>query len=127
MFKNIRQYENLHIAFWLIKDSCWVASFRPLGMLMIIPTLYVAFDLAYRSRKNVSDFCHNIAVCLWIMANATWMTGEFFFKDTLRPYAGVFFVLGLLVVAYYYIVLFPKLPKEDLEQSTDHAPTTDPK
>jgi len=117
MFKNIRQYENLHIAFWLIKDSCWVTSFRALGMFMIIPTLFVAFHIAYKSRKNLSDLFHNIAVCLWIMANATWMTGEFFFKDTLRPYATVFFALGLIVVAFYYIVHFPKLRNEDDEQT----------
>ena len=126
MLKNIRQYENLHIAFWLIKDSCWVTSFRTLGMLMIIPTLYVAVDIAYRSRKNTADLFHNIAVCLWISANATWMTGEFFFKDTLRPYATVFFALGLIVVAVYYIVYFPKLKNEESE---NEAPviTSDPK
>ena len=126
MLKNIRQYENLHIAFWLIKDSCWVTSFRTLGMLMIIPTLYVAIDIAYRSRKNTADLFHNIAVCLWISANATWMTGEFFFKDTLRPYATVFFALGLIVVAVYYIVYFPKLKNEESE---NEAPviTSDPK
>ena len=126
MLKNIRQYENLHIAFWLIKDSCWVTSFTTLGMLMIIPTLYVAIDIAYRSRKNTADLFHNIAVCLWISANATWMTGEFFFKDTLRPYATVFFALGLIVVAVYYIVYFPKLKNEESE---NEAPviTSDPK
>ena len=113
MFKNIRQYENLHIAFWLIKDSCWVMSFKLLGMFMIIPTLFVAVHIAWLSRKNQADLFHNIAVCLWISANATWMTGEFFFRDTLRPYATVFFVLGLIVVAFYYIVYFPKLAKQE--------------
>lgn len=126
MFKNIRQYENLHIAFWLIKDSCWVMSFRFLGMFMIIPTLFVALDIAYRSRKNKSDLFHNIAVCLWISANATWMTGEFFFHDTLRPYASVFFVSGLLVVAYYYIVLFPKILREGEAEENTPPTISDP-
>jgi hypothetical protein len=119
MFKNIRQYENLHIAFWLIKDSCWVMSFKTLGMFMIIPTLFVALDIAYKSRKNISDLFHNIAVCLWISANATWMTGEFFYKDTLRPYATVFFALGLIVVAIYYLVFFPKIYREGNTTETD--------
>jgi len=128
MFKNIRQYENLHIAFWLIKDSCWVMSFKTLGMFMIIPTLFVALDIAYKSRKNISDLFHNIAVCLWISANATWMTGEFFYKDTLRPYATVFFALGLIVVAIYYVVFFPKIYREGnaAEMETDLPVVSDP-
>jgi len=101
-------------------------SFRVLGMCMIVPTLFVALDLAYRSRKNKSDLFHNIAVCLWISANATWMTGEFFFHDTLRPYATVFFVLGLLVVAYYYIVLFPKILREGEAEETQPPIISDP-
>lgn len=86
---------------------------------MIIPTLFVALHIAYKSRKNIPDLFHNIAVCLWITANAIWMTGEFFFNDTFRPYATVFFVMGLIVVAFYYLVLFPKRPRgvtdEDVE------------
>ena len=40
------------------------------------------------------------------------MKGEFFFKDTLRPYETVFFALGLIVVAVYYVVYFPKIFRE---------------
>ena len=105
MIKDIRKYENLHIAFWLVKDACWCMLFKPLGMLMIIPTLYVAVDLTWRSRQDKTNLFHNIAITLWICANATWMTGEFYVNDTLRPYAMVFFGLGLAVVAYYYIFL----------------------
>lgn len=106
--KNIREYENLHIALWLIKDTCWVMGFKLLGMTMIIPTLLVAIHLAWKSRKNISDLFHNIAVCLWISANGTWMTGEFFFHDGLRPYAMIFFTAGIAVVALYYIIHYPK-------------------
>jgi hypothetical protein len=77
--------------------------FKPLGMLMIIPTLYVAIDITWRSRNIRTDLFHNVAVTLWICANATWMTGEFFFDDHFRPYAMVFFTLGLAVIAYYYL------------------------
>ena len=105
MLKDIRKYENLHIAFWLVKDACWCLLFKPLGMLMIIPTLYVAIDIAWRTRHDPADLFHNIAIALWICANATWMTGEFYYNDHLRPIATVFFAAGLLVVAYYYIFL----------------------
>jgi hypothetical protein len=108
MFKNIREYENLHIVLWLLKDTCWVMLWKTAGMIMLIPTLAVAIHITYRSRKKIHDLFHNIAVCLWICANGTWMTGEFFFEDGLRNYAMVFFTLGLIVVAFYYMVHFRK-------------------
>ncbi len=108
MLKNIREYENLHILLWLLKDICWVMFWKTGGMIMIIPTFLMAVYIAYRSRKKIHDLFHNIAVCLWICANGTWMTGEFFFNDDLRNYAGAFFLLGLCVLSFYYIFLFPK-------------------
>lgn len=106
--QNVREYENMHIALWLLKDTCWVMSFKVGGMLMIIPTILVAVHLTWKSRKSVADLFHNTAVCLWITANAIWMTGEFFYNDGLRPYSTVLFIIGLIVVATYYIVYFPK-------------------
>jgi hypothetical protein len=125
LFKNIREYENLHIALWLIKDTCWVTSFKTLGMVMIIPTLTVAIHLAWRSRKNISDLFHNVAVCLWIMANATWMTGEFFYSDGLRPYAMIFFAAGLMVVAIYYFLHLPfrKMQGTEVSEHLDDSLT----
>ena len=117
LFKNIRQYENLHVALWLVKDACWVMDLRLAGMLMIIPTLAVAIDLAWRSRKNQGDLFHNVAICYWIAANGTWMTGEFFYHDGLRPYAMVFFAAGIAVVASYYVFQFTKKNKGALERS----------
>lgn len=104
-FKTVREYENAHILLWIIKDSCWVSGWRPLGMGMIVPTLIVALDIAWKSRHEASEFSHNLAVCAWIMANATWMTGEFYFNDTWRPYASVFFCLGVVALATHYIPL----------------------
>ena len=103
--KDLRKYENLHVAFWLVKDACWCLLFKPLGMLMIIPTLFVAIDITWRMRHNRTDLFHNIAISLWICANATWMTGEFYFNDHLRSFAMVFFTLGIIVVAVYYIFI----------------------
>jgi hypothetical protein len=117
LFKNIREYENLHIALWLIKDTCWVMSWKSVGIAMIIPTLTVAIHLAWRSRKNVADLCHNIAVCLWITANATWMTGEFFYSDGFRPYAMIFFTAGFIVVTAYYVVHFLSGKTEKLPEA----------
>lgn len=101
-FKTLREIENGHIVLWLIKDTCWCTGFKPLGMLMIIPTLAVAAHITWSSRNDAHDLWTNIAVCFWIMANAVWMTGEFYFNDGLRPVAYVFFALGLLSLVAYY-------------------------
>jgi hypothetical protein len=77
-------------------------------MLMIIPTLAVAFDLAWKSRNNKTDLFHNVAICYWIAANGIWMTGEFFYHDGLRPYAMVLFAGGIAVIASYYAFQFTK-------------------
>lgn len=120
MFKDIREYENLHIVFWLIKDTCWVMEWKIAGMIMIIPTLLVAIHIAWRSRKIIADLFHNIAVCLWISANATWMTGEFFFNDGLRQYAMLFFIAGIVVVSIFYLVHFPKTRKIFLKEREEN-------
>lgn len=108
MFKSIREYENLHIVLWLLKDTCWVMLWRTGGMIMLVPTIAVAFHIAYRTRKDLHNFFHNLAVCFWICANGIWMTGEFFYEDSWRNYALVFFLLGLIAVGFYYLVHFPK-------------------
>jgi hypothetical protein len=99
---SLRKVENLHIVFWLLKDTCWVLVWRPLGVLMVIPTICFAFYLLFQSRKNRPETYHNIAVCAWIMANSTWMCGEFFNYE-MRPVAAFFFISGLVTLAWYYI------------------------
>jgi hypothetical protein len=106
MLRKLREYENLHVALWLLKDTCWVLSWKIPGMIMIVPTILIAMHITWRSRKNTSDLMHNIAVTLWICANGTWMAGEFFCDDCTRPYAIVFFLSGISVVSYYYIFLW---------------------
>ena len=81
-----------------------------LGIMMIFPTLLLAFYITFKFREILSELYHNIAVCLWIMANTVWMIGEFFFSDTLRPYAMIFFIAGLGVIAFYYV--FVRKPEE---------------
>jgi hypothetical protein len=99
----IRSTENLHILLWLIKDTCWVQDYRVLGVCMIAPTIAVAVFLTVRTRKIREEFIHNLAVVLWLCANSVWMIGEFFYEDTTRPYALIFFALGLLTLAVHYL------------------------
>lgn len=78
---------------------------------MIIPTISVALHITWLHRQTMSELYHNLAVVSWIMANSVWMIGEFFFNDTLRPVAAVFFVIGLLLVSVYYLVVKPQQKK----------------
>lgn len=102
MFLDFRKIENLHILLWLLKDICWVADLKWMGTFMILPTISVAIWLTWKLRKSYSELMHNLAVILWIMANATWMIGEFFFDDGTRPMALVFFALGLMLLFVFY-------------------------
>src|SRR4051812_47948603 len=107
---NIRKFENFHILLWLIKDLCWVTLSETMGMIMIIPTISFAIYIAWRSRTEREELLHNLAVCFWITANSIWMTGEFFYNDSWRGWATVFFIIGLLCIAwYYYKLLYQKV------------------
>ena len=108
MLKNIRKYENLHILLWLTKDACWILDWKYAAMVMIAPTLAAALHITWRWRSDSSEFLHSLAISCWITANGIWMTGEFFYDDTFRPYAIPFFVLGLISVGVHYLYLAPR-------------------
>ena len=99
----IRTTENLHILLWLIKDTCWVQDYRIAGLIMIIPTISVAVLLTIRTKNVKEEFIHNLAIVFWLCANSVWMIGEFFYNDRTRPFAVVFFAIGLLTLAVHYI------------------------
>lgn len=105
-----RRIENLHILLWLIKDACWALNFRLPGMIMIVPTVLAALVIAWQTRKIVSELVHNLAVVFWIIANCTWMVGEFYGWDEgafgLRRFALIPFGIGLLILGIYYLLYY---------------------
>jgi len=111
-----RQMENRHILFWLIKDISWCMVWKPLGIAMIVPTLGIALVIAWRTRAMPSELAHNLAIVFWIAANSYWMLSEFFGFDTVRigtltdgkHLAIIPFVIGLGILAYYYLVQKPR-------------------
>ena len=113
---SFRRMENLHILFWLVKDLSWCMIWKPLGLLMVVPTLGIALVIAWRTRASKSELAHNLAVVFWISANSYWMCSEFFGFDTavLAPHvtgknlALVPFLIGLAILAYYYLVQKPR-------------------
>lgn len=111
-----RQMENMHILFWLIKDISWCMVWKPLGILMIAPTLGIALIITWRTRSLKSELAHNLAIVFWISANSYWMLSEFFGFDTVRigtitdgkHLAIIPFSIGLAILAYYYLVQKPR-------------------
>lgn len=121
MTPTLRTNENFHILLWLLKDLCWVLDLKVAGLVMIVPTVAMAVVIAWQCRDELGELLHAVAVVLWILANGTWMIGEFFFEDGTRPLVAVFFVAGLLVVAWYYAVVLPqRLRAERRERRADH-------
>jgi hypothetical protein len=108
MFRNIREYENLHILLWLTKDTCWILGLKIGGVIMIVPTIAAAMHITWRWRRDSNEFFHSLAICFWIIANGIWMVGEFYCDDCLRRYAIPFFALGLLSVGVHYLYLAPR-------------------
>ncbi len=108
--------ENSHIVFWLLKDISWCMVWKVLGLVMILPTLAIAIIIAWRTRKLRSELAHNLAITLWIAANSYWMISEFFgFDEVLlwkdvegKHLAFIPFVVGLLILGYYYLVQRPR-------------------
>ncbi|MGI9137795.1 MAG: hypothetical protein ACR2IM_02025 [Sediminibacterium sp.] len=117
-----RKMENLHIVFWLFKDVAWFMFWKPLGIVMIIPTLSISIIIAYRTRKIFSELAHNLAITVWIMANSFWMCSEFlgvdniivFGNTTIKHLAMIPFVTGLLILGYYYLIYKPSHKNENL-------------
>jgi hypothetical protein len=115
-----RKMENLHIVFWLFKDIGWCLIWKPLGIIMIFPTLLISIVIAYRTRGLVSELCHNLAITFWISANSYWMISEFFHFDanviigwiTYKHLALIPFFLGVFCLLFYYLIWQPKHPDE---------------
>jgi hypothetical protein len=104
-----RKTENLHILFWLVKDISWAMLWRPLGMLMLVPTLTVAIVITWQTRKIIAELFHNLAVVFWITANGYWMIIEFYgYDEQLRIYTAIPFSIGLFFILVYYGVILPR-------------------
>jgi hypothetical protein len=111
-----RWLENGHILLWLIKDACWAMVWKPGGIFMIAPTLGVAFYILWRSRHVRSELFHNIAVCLWIMANSVWMLSEFLnVEKQYKVYAVYLFLIGITTLVVYYAFFYNKDKQKERE------------
>lgn len=106
--EGFRKIENLHIVFWLIKDLSWAMLWKPLGMIMIFPTIIAALYITWQTRHIKSELFHNLAVDCWICANAYWMITEFWeLPDHFRYYTAIPFAIGMAFISAYYLIVVP--------------------
>ncbi|HEY0978346.1 MAG TPA: hypothetical protein VGE21_12815 [Flavobacteriales bacterium] len=124
LFRDLRSGENFHILLWLFKDLFWVMDVHIAGVIMVVPTVAMALWIAWKSRADQGELAHSLAVVFWITANSTWMIGEFFLNDGLRPIVALLFASGLACVAIYYAVFAPRRRRRmHAPPSTDGTPT----
>jgi len=102
LLEKIRKFENLHIVFWLIKDTCWMLELRWLGTIVMFPTLFLAIYLVIKT-IGTPNVLINISIFFWIFANSFWMMMEFFNHNHYKNYASIPFALGFVFVAIFYI------------------------
>jgi len=115
-----RKMENLHIVFWLFKDIAWCLGIPLLGIIMIVPTLIISIVISWRTRQFMSELCHNVAITVWISANSFWMITEFFHFDTQIAFLGITykhlamipFGIGVVILAFYYLIWKPRHKNE---------------
>lgn len=87
---------------------------RPVGIVMIVPTIGVALMITWQTRKLKSELFHNLAIVFWIIANGFWMITEFFaMPDMYRYFTAIPFGIGLLFITSYYLIILPKEKKEE--------------
>ena len=110
-----RRIENLHIFFWLLKDISWAMLWRPVGLVMFVPTIVFAVLITIQTRKLISEFYHNLAIVCWIIANGYWMIAEFFWPNDeyLRKYTAIPFGVGIFFILVYYLVISPRDKKKE--------------
>ena len=82
-FKSWDEYENTHTLLWSGKDTAWVWSNKRMWLVFFFPTAFVSMDFVWLTlyRKDMLiEHAHYVAQLLWMMANAVWAGGEFFFS-----------------------------------------------
>lgn len=87
---------------------------RPIGLIMLLPTLLVAALITWQTRKVRSELFHNLAILCWISANGYWMITEFWnMPDHYRYYTAIPFAAGLFFIGTYYLIILPREHKTE--------------
>ena len=143
-FKNWRQYEYLHMLFWISKDLSWNRLCRPTWWMALILTIAVGVEFIWVSFKKgyVVDVAHYTAQLLWVFANGAWAYGELY-TDLDDPYpvgdrnttslmtgrwwASVLLVIAFIPILLLYFLWFPYMYLQIyLAKDGESPPTVEP-
>lgn len=89
-FSTWRQYEQIHILFWLGKDYAWNTGDVALWYICSICTLLIALDFMWESVQQEAmgiEFTHYLSTFIWIIGNMLWAIGELFYPERDYPWS----------------------------------------
>lgn len=84
-FYTWRELENLHLFFWLAKDTAWNGLILPMWIVFAIPTVLLALDFCVVTlfyQGLVIENAHMTAQLVWVTANLLWAWGELYSTDS---------------------------------------------
>ena len=58
IFKNFRQYENLHMLIWIGKDLAWITLNIVFWFTCFVPAILIAADFIYLSATSAGEVLH---------------------------------------------------------------------
>lgn len=83
-----RRYENLHILFWLGKDTAWIHRWPIMWWPFAVLTVVIAVDFVVTTSlypgHGVSH-AHYIAQAAWVLSNLVWAFSELYFGEEELP------------------------------------------
>jgi hypothetical protein len=68
--KTFRQYENLHMYFWLAKDLAWNRNNLVMWFVLLGPAVFLAGDFFFISafcKNSIVDTVHYATIFLWVL------------------------------------------------------------
>jgi hypothetical protein len=83
-----RLYENLHILFWLGKDTAWINGWSLMWWPFAALTAAIAADFVATTslyRGHGIHHAHYIAQALWVLSNLLWAYTEIYFGEDALP------------------------------------------
>jgi len=84
LFRDFRDYENLHLLLWTLKDCMWIWGHFELYVLAFVPTFILSVDIVwiYATHKACYvDFAHSFFGLLWVCANGVWAMAELLYEE----------------------------------------------
>lgn len=123
-FHSWSEYENIHIFFWLAKDTAWNWWIPSMLIVFLVPTLFLAMDFVWVTlwcKRDLIDHAHYCSQFFWVCAAVIWALGEFFFtpnhdeplnmnkwnheaKITSRWYSSWCYVVSFLPIVLLHII-----------------------